>query len=442
MEFNGGDLEPLTRGEILRAIKWLKNHKAAGIDNISAELIKYGGQTLHERMIALLMDIWENETMPIDWEEGMLVILHKKGDRTICKNFRGICILPIGYKILVSIIYQRLKLYCENVIGDYQAGFRSSRATTDQIFVLRQALEKYWEFNKTSYHLFVDFKQAYDSVHWPSLWNILNFFHVPVKLINLTQMCYSNTRCRIKIGGECTDPFSIQGGLKQGCALSTLLFNLVLEWVMRHTPPTRSPILIGNATLDRLAYADDVDLCGEELPYIEDTYMEFKIVAERTGLEVSIPKTKIMEVARVPSIIGDQQFGGSTLEAVAAFKYLGSTVTSSNLIDEEIRIRIAAGSRCSWALDATFKSRMLSKPTKTQTYTTIIRPIVIYGCETWRLTKELERRLNVFERGILRRIWGPVWDEEEGEWRRCHNHELMTLSGVPQITNIIRSHRL
>ena len=92
MEFNGGDLEPLTRGEILRAIKWLKNHKAAGIDNISAELIKYGGQTLHERMIALLMDIWENETMPIDWEEGMLVILHKKGDRTICKNFRGIWI--------------------------------------------------------------------------------------------------------------------------------------------------------------------------------------------------------------------------------------------------------------------------------------------------------------------------------------------------------------
>ena len=211
---------------------------------------------------------------------------------------------------------------------------------------------------------------------------------------------------------------------------------------MRQVPPTRSPILIGNAILDRLAYADDVELCGEELPYIEDTYMEFKNVAERTGLEINIPKTKIMEVARVPSIIGDQQFGGSALEAVPTFKYLGSTVTSSNLIDEEIRLRMAAGSRCSWALDATFKSRVLSRATKTQIYTTIIRPIVIYGCETWRLTKESERRLNVFERGILRRIWGPVWDEEDGEWRRRHNHELMTLSGVPQITNIIRSHRL
>ena len=256
-------------------------------------------------------------------------------------------------------------------------------------------------------------------------------------------MCYSNTRCRIKIGGGVYQSIQYPGGAWSR-DVHCLHSYSTWSWsgLCRTPPPTGSPILIGNTTLDRLAYADDIDLCGEELPYIEDIYMEFKIVAGRTGLEVSIPKTKIMEVAGVPSIIGDQQFGGSTLEAETTFKYLGSTVTSSNLIDEEIRLRIAAGSRCSWALDATFKSRMLSRATKTQIYTTISRPIVIYGCETWRLTKELERRLNVFERDILRRIWGPVWDEEEGEWCRPHNHELMTLSGVPKITNIIRSHRL
>ena len=76
--FNAEDLEPLTRGDILAAIKNLKNHKAAGLDNISAELIKYGGPALHEKMVALLFDIWERETMPSDWEEGVLVVLHKK----------------------------------------------------------------------------------------------------------------------------------------------------------------------------------------------------------------------------------------------------------------------------------------------------------------------------------------------------------------------------
>ena len=154
-------------------------------------------------------------------------------------------------------------------------------------------------------------------------------------------MCYANTKCRIRVGGGCTRPFDIQGGLKQGCPLSTLLFNLVLEWIMRHTPQARTPIRIGNATLDRLAYADDVDLCGEVLPDIENTYTEFVNVAKRTGLEINISKTKIMEVARAPTIIGDQQFGGSMLEAVTSFKYLGSTVTSLNQMEEEIRIRIA-----------------------------------------------------------------------------------------------------
>ena len=138
--------------------------------------------------------------MPSDWEEGILVLLHKKEDRTLCKNYRGICLLTIRYKILTKIIHKRLNRYCEGIIGDYQAGFRSHRSTVDQIFILRQALEKYWEYNKSSYHVFVDFKQAYDSIHRPSLWNILKYFQIPAKLIRLIQMCYTNTRCRVRVG--------------------------------------------------------------------------------------------------------------------------------------------------------------------------------------------------------------------------------------------------
>ena len=310
MELDGelGNVEPLTREEILDAVKRLKNNKAAGIDNISAELIKYGGQPLHDKISDLLMDIWQEETMPGEWDEGIMIALHKKEDRTICGNYRGICILPVGYKILSYIIYKRLKIYYENIIGDYQAGFRQNRSTADQIFILRQVLEKYWEFDKTSYHVFVDFKQAYDSVHRPSLWNILKFFQIPSKLINLIQMCYRNTTCRVRVGGELTEPFHILGGLKQGCALSTLLFNLVLEWIMRKTPLTRSPILIGQLRFDRLGYADDVDLCGEDLLSIEDTYSHFRRNAECTGLYINTSKTKVMKASRNPDLYGDIQF--------------------------------------------------------------------------------------------------------------------------------------
>ena len=97
-------------------------------------------------------------------------------------------------------------------------------------------------------------------------------------------------------------------------------------------------------------------------------------------------------------------------------------------------LRIGAGSKCSWAMKKIFTSHNVSRKTKLQVYTTIIRPIVLYAGETWSLTRELERRLEVFERTILRRIYGPVRDEETGEWRWRHNAELMAVASIPPIT--------
>ena len=425
----------------MEVIKNLKNSKAAGIDEVTAELIKYGGVRLHERVIAMVKRLWDTEIMPEAWDEGIMVTLHKKGDRTICDNYRGICLLSIGYKIFTKILYKRLNRHSERVLGEYQAGFRKSRSTADQIFILRQILEKYWEFNKNMWHVFVDFRQAYDSVHRESLWKILKYFNIPDELIRLVKMCYRNTKCRVRIGGELTDAFDVRGGLKQGCALSTLLFNLALEWVMRKTP-SRTGVWLDNLSMDRLAYADDVDFFGEDWDELEGTVQTFGNTAKRIGLEINQSKTKILKVSRNDRVTGNIGCGDMVLEAVESFKYLGSTVTSQNRVEEEVRIRVASGARSSWALAKTLKSSILSRKTKVQIYTTIIRPIVTYGTETLRLTKELERRLEVFENGILRQICGPVFDPEMGTWRRRHNVELRNLTGLPPITSIIRSQRL
>ena len=93
-------------------------------------------------------------------------------------------------------------------------------------------------------------------------------------------------------------------------------------------------------------------------------------------------------------------------------------------------------------MNSILSSRMVSRRSKLQTYTAIIRPTVTYGAETWALTQELRRRLQVFENSILRKIYGPVFDVDEQAWRRRHNQELRDLSGLPLITNIIRSMRL
>lgn len=93
---------------------------------------------------------------------ALICPVHKKGNLTNCANYRGISLLNTTYKVLSSILNARLMPIAENIIGKYQAGFRRNKSTTDQIFSLRQIIEKTTEYNIDTHHVIVDFRAAYD----------------------------------------------------------------------------------------------------------------------------------------------------------------------------------------------------------------------------------------------------------------------------------------
>jgi hypothetical protein len=97
----------------------------------------------------------------------------------------------------------------------------------DQIFCIHQILEIKWEYNGTVHQMFIDFKKAYDSVRREALYNILIEFGIPRKLVGLIKMCLNETYSGVRIGKNLSDKFTIENGLKQGNALSPLLFNFV-----------------------------------------------------------------------------------------------------------------------------------------------------------------------------------------------------------------------
>jgi len=137
--------------------------------------------------------------------------------------------------------------------------------------------------------------------------------------------------------------------------------------------------------------------------------------SKETGLEVNADKSKYMVRSH------DQKEGrshnmtdNSLFESVEEFRYLGTTLTYKNSIQEEIKSILKSGNACCNLVQNILPSSLLSKNLKIKLYRTIIMPVVLYGCETLSVTLREERRLRVFENRVLKRIFGPKGDEVTG----------------------------
>jgi hypothetical protein len=162
------------------------------------------------------MDIWEKEYVPNEWWKSIIYPIYKKRENLGCMNYRGIALLCMAYKVFANILRNRLELITERIIGEYQAGFRPGRSTLDQLFTVKQTLEKCWEYNLSVYQIYVDFKQAHDSIQRKKLYTIMYEFGLPPKLVRLVRATMTGTEAQVKVQTELTDTFEIRQGLKQG----------------------------------------------------------------------------------------------------------------------------------------------------------------------------------------------------------------------------------
>ncbi|KAK3931473.1 Craniofacial development protein 2 [Frankliniella fusca] len=247
--------DPPTTLEVKSALQSMKKGKAPGADGLAAELLLMGGEGLTLCLTALLVKVWEEESIPEAWEEALITVLHKgKGAAHECDNFRGLSLLNTGYKLCSTVLLRRLQPYADAdaAIGEYQAGFRRNRSTTDHVYAVRALLAKRREFQQDTHLIFVDFAKAYDSVKREELWSRLYNLDVPAKLIRLIKSLSRSTRNKVRALGFLSEDFETAEGVRQGDALSPLLFNLALESALRRFFERASP------RVQLLAYADDI----------------------------------------------------------------------------------------------------------------------------------------------------------------------------------------
>jgi len=116
-------------------------------------------------------------------------------------------------------------------------------------------------------------------------------------------------------------------------------------------------------------------------------------------------------------------------------------VNGNNSIEEEIKGRISLGNKAFYTNQDLFKSKLLTKNSKLRMYKTLVRAVVTCACETWVLKGNIKTKLRVFERKVLRRIYGPT-KEKDGTWRIKSNEELNRPTGNKNTINYIKAQRL
>jgi hypothetical protein len=138
----------------------------------------------------------------------------------------------------------------------------------------------------------------------------------------------------------------------------------------------------------------------------------------------------------------DVETANRSFENVAQFRYLGTTVTNKNLVQDEIKRRLNSGIPSYHSVQKLLSFRLLSKKVRIRIYKTITLPVVLYGRETWSLTLMEEHSLRVFENRVLKFLFGLKREEVIGGCRKLHSEELHNLYSSPSIIRMIKSKRM
>jgi hypothetical protein len=170
------------------------------------------------------------------------------------------------------------------------------------------------------HQLFIDFKKAYESVKREVLYNILLEFGITKNLVRLIKMCLSETYSKVRVGKLLSDKFPIQNGLKQGDALSPLLFNFTLECVISKVQENQIGLELNGTHL--LVYADDINLLVDNINTIKEKTETLLGARRDVGLEINAEKAKYIIMPRHQKSGQSQRIriANESFESVGKFK--------------------------------------------------------------------------------------------------------------------------
>lgn len=424
---NDNHMEEIRSEELEEAISRIKVGKASGADKIDPEMIKWIGKEGKKWLLEIIREAWRTNKMPREWEDNLLIPIHKKGEEDMCGNYRDICLSSVVFKLYTRILERRLRTEIEGKLEDEQTAFRAKRQTVDNISILRNIIEKNNDQGNNIYITFIDLKAAFDSIDRKEMWSAMEELGVSGKLLQATRSTYKTVVGKVQMGGSRSGKFMMNKGIKQGDSLSPLLFVIVMDKLVKNIKRRTNHLktIVGYTHLtpvkiEGLLYADDVVLIADNLRKMQRLIDVWTEEMEKMKLEININKCKTMKIGHQEQVIGDETrvyCKGQSLEMVSAYEYLGTIISNDGKLDLEIANRTKKTSRIYYAINNTILGkREISQETKLHVYNAITVPTLLYASETWVTNRKHESAINAAEMKQLRKIAGKTkLDRERSE---------------------------
>ena len=388
----------ITMDEIKTHLSKLKNNKAAGIDGISGEFLKYVSDDICETLFALYNSMFERGDWPTKWAEGIINPVHKKASINVPDNYRKITVMPALGKVFESILNARLKFrnVVLNIDDPYQFGFKEGSRTTDNIFILQSLVYRQKFKGKPLYLCFVDFTKAFDYVNRYALYYKLTRRGIHGKLLNIIWDMYDKAVCRVKWKDVIGEEIGSEYGVLQGGMLSPKLFTEFL-YDLKEDLNSKFGMSIDDTLMTYILYADDLVLCSESADGLQKLIDGLYQFCSKWHLIVSLAKTNILIFGKnKPS--NSFKFDNKVIEVTTEYKYLGTVIaTNTHSMFKKNNEHLADKARNAlFALNSYVQNSVgyLHPSLAFKMFDVQISPIIEYASEIWyngQVTPELEK---------------------------------------------------
>jgi hypothetical protein len=337
-------------------------------------------------------------------------------------------------------LLNKIRPHLDDKLRPNQCSFREKRSTTEQILALRRIIEGIEEKNLSAVVTFIDFRKAFDTIHRGKMIRILKAYGIPDIIAHAIEDTYQGTKAKVTTSDGDTDEFDILAGVLQGDTLAPYLFIIVLDYCLRSAIEGREESLgftikprrsrrVGPLNVTDLDFADDIALLSDTAAQAQQLLRNVENAALRVGLHMNAKKTQFM-VYNQPTDVEIQTVDGSLLQEVKDFKYLGSWVGST---EQDIKVRKAMAWKACNKLSNIWKST-LTRHLKVKLFQATVESVLLYGCETWTITKKIGKALDGCYTRMLRSALNVSW--------KMHMTNKELYGDIPKVTAKISSRRL